>query len=843
MIEGQPRSFSDCWKDTYTGLYESSRPEPERSQLLSASKMLMHRLSRKPNVQKSFNDELQEVLKSHEGEQKGETTELSSTGSRVERAAANRERRWWDLTTQVYKGELSPKSCQRQLRNKYGMQAQLKHINEAVSRLKRHDEPMRWEDCAETRGRATLLTDEQELSLIEDVKCMLSFDCWFHWSLICQWARDMYVADNPNEEPSASNRFGYHWYTCFLKRHGMRVTKLAVRDNKRSNSATPSSIAHYYSELHEFLLKLRFAEKNEEHDPEKPYSPCLKWLPGMTRRVVLGDETSVHMKLDGTRRFTYVSRLHEPPSRIDVPMPQFRCSVLGARNAEGDCFAPMFVTQRDFKWKDECTARGTVLVNGAPQTPQWAHNEKGSFNESNFIHYLKNILAPAYPDLSPDNPIVLIVDGVKTHATPEVVKTAHELGIRIFLLPPNCTHLLQGEDLVNFPIFKNEFNAAKLDHLTKVTYSAFILNAMQSRCPHVHAHQRTKVFANVDSIMSYFAQTFSPAWTKAFSRENNLKGLEIQGLLNLDRHALWRNFPDWRGQLATTSASSSQSADSTNTPMSTSTNNSNVTSRVRHGAHIFDDSVDAKPIDGSKDEVGRLVPFLEKLEQVQQFCYGNNDIMPEQEFKALIECAKNSMRRIVLKDYQVRKRGRAPRGELTLDDALERANKQRKVQPDPARVRQKEVHQQRRAELYATLQKRMETQDWFEKTLTLSEMVDVLHHLKHAKLFDGSVPQAPKRPQLERLLQRSWPALIAFNEESMLQGHARAERGRQTTGRVARKSKATAPREREPAPLGCASCRGRAEGCRRCIKWRDDGRIPTSMSKSGFPLWTVPDRA
>lgn len=163
-------------------------------------------------------------------------------------------------------------------------------------------------------------------------------------------------------------------------------------------------------------------------------------------------------------------------------MPQFRCSILGARNVQGDCFAPMLVTQRDFKWKDECTARDTMLVNGASQTPQWAHNEKGSFNESNFIHYLKNILAPVCPDLSPDNPIVSIVDGVKTHATPEMVKTAHGLGIRMFLLPPSCTHLLQGEDLVNFPFFKNEFNAAKLDHLTKVTYSAFILNATQSHC-------------------------------------------------------------------------------------------------------------------------------------------------------------------------------------------------------------------------------------------------------------------------------------------------------------------------------------------------------------------------
>jgi hypothetical protein len=83
----------------------------------------MKRLSKRSSVVQRFNNELQEVLKSHDDEPKGETTESSSTGSRAECAAANRERRWWDLTTHVYNEELSPKHGQRQLHNKYGMQA------------------------------------------------------------------------------------------------------------------------------------------------------------------------------------------------------------------------------------------------------------------------------------------------------------------------------------------------------------------------------------------------------------------------------------------------------------------------------------------------------------------------------------------------------------------------------------------------------------------------------------------------------------------------------------------------------------------------------------------------
>jgi hypothetical protein len=146
---------------------------------------------------------------------------------------------------------------------------------------------------------------------------------------------------------------------------------------------SPTEDVKVHVEISLLLVKLQCAENDEAHRPEKPYSPCLKWLSGRCR-VVLGVETSVHMKLDGTRRFINVSVLHKPP---DAPMPQVCCSVLGACKFEGDCFALMLAIQRDFKRKDERTARGTVFVDRAPQIPQWAHNETGSFNESDFFQY------------------------------------------------------------------------------------------------------------------------------------------------------------------------------------------------------------------------------------------------------------------------------------------------------------------------------------------------------------------------------------------------------------------------------------------------------------------------
>ena len=248
--EGPHRTFLDCWEFTWTGLYEFRLEEPERSRSLNASKKLLSRLAKTESVLRSVEEELQEILNeeisndheqqgelqgelqeiSNDHEQQGEMTKSSSTGNRAERAAANRERRWLDLTTQVYNGELSPKSCQSQLRNKYGMRVQLLHVKEAVSRLKRHAKPMKWVECTETRGRATVLTNEQELSLVKDIECMLEHRCWFQWTLICRWAEDMYVADNANEESSASQHFGRHWYTGFLTRHNMKLTRLQSGD-------------------------------------------------------------------------------------------------------------------------------------------------------------------------------------------------------------------------------------------------------------------------------------------------------------------------------------------------------------------------------------------------------------------------------------------------------------------------------------------------------------------------------------------------------------------------------------------------------------------------------------
>lgn len=84
-----------------------------------------------------------------------------------------------------------------------------------------------------------------------------------------------------------------------------------------------------------------------------------------------------------------------------------------------------------------------------------------------------------------------------------------------------------------------------------------------------------------------------------------------------------------------------------------------------------------------------MVPFLALLSEVRDTCYKDNARISEAEFKDVIECAKNPLEAVVLKNFKARQRGRAPHGELTLEDADERAKRQkRKVPPDAERVKQ-----------------------------------------------------------------------------------------------------------------------------------------------------------
>ena len=88
-------------------------------------------------------------------------------------------------------------------------------------------------------------------------------------------------------------------------------------------------------------------------------------------------------------------------------------------------------------------------------------NAKGGVTSDFGVRYIQGCVEPCLPDLSPDNPALLIMDGHGSHFTLELLHYCRGRGLHIVLRPPHTTHVLQGEDVQHFAIFKPRYLRAK----------------------------------------------------------------------------------------------------------------------------------------------------------------------------------------------------------------------------------------------------------------------------------------------------------------------------------------------------------------------------------------------
>ena len=75
---------------------------------------------------------------------------------------------------------------------------------------------------------------------------------------------------------------------------------------------------------------------------------------------------------------------------------------------------------------------------------------------------MRGCIEPCLPDLSPEQPAVLIMDGHGSHFTLELLTYCRAIGLHVVLRPPHTTHILQGEDVVHFAVFKPKYHQAKM---------------------------------------------------------------------------------------------------------------------------------------------------------------------------------------------------------------------------------------------------------------------------------------------------------------------------------------------------------------------------------------------
>ncbi|KAK3244607.1 hypothetical protein CYMTET_45787 [Cymbomonas tetramitiformis] len=144
-------------------------------------------------------------------------------------------------------------------------------------------------------------------------------------------------------------------------------------------------------------------------------------------------------------------------------------------------------------------------------------NKKGGMTHALCLQYFQNNIRPIFPGCSVENPVAVICDGHGSHLSCELLAYCREEGIIIILRPPHTTSISQGEDVVNFPVFKPDFRVAKAHRL---------VDKLKSGQP--------PYLSNADLMA-----VTTPAWHKAFSVENNLKAWARIGIKPFTRCVYW----------------------------------------------------------------------------------------------------------------------------------------------------------------------------------------------------------------------------------------------------------------------------------------------------------------
>ena len=134
-------------------------------------------------------------------------------------------------------------------------------------------------------------------------------------------------------------------------------------------------------------------------------------------------------------------------------------------------------------------------------------------NNNNIPYYFKTTLLPSFPkDCSPENPCIVIMDGVGPHKNFTFLKECKDKGIHVVLRPPHTTSKTQPEDTTNFRVFKIAYDKEKLKFKSS-----------------------KRRFQSTDLEGEDIMKCVKPAWEAAFSIENNLKGWATTGVVPFTR--------------------------------------------------------------------------------------------------------------------------------------------------------------------------------------------------------------------------------------------------------------------------------------------------------------------
>jgi len=123
-------------------------------------------------------------------------------------------------------------------------------------------------------------------------------------------------------------------------------------------------------------------------------------------------------------------------------------TIVCAVNAVGNYIPPMMIFKRK-RMHD-------ILLKGAPPGTIGCCSPNGWIDGQLFLKWLQHFISFVHP--TPDNKVILIMDGHMSHKSIEAVEMARSNGVVMVCLPPHTTHRLQPLDVTVYGPLKVNYN-------------------------------------------------------------------------------------------------------------------------------------------------------------------------------------------------------------------------------------------------------------------------------------------------------------------------------------------------------------------------------------------------
>jgi DDE superfamily endonuclease/helix-turn-helix, Psq domain len=350
-------------------------------------------------------------------------------------------------------------------------------------------------------GRATIFSEELELTLAENIKVMTKWGFGLTKSEFLDVVQQ-FVEKNNMETPFKNGRPGTKWFLRFKLKHGLSLKQPQSVEYARKKILDPFIIYEYFDMLTEVMTKYDLLDKPAQIYNLDESSFCSD----PTKDKVLG-------------------AVNEPCSRTTYGTGKENTTVLFACSAFGQKMPPLIVFKAKNVW-DTWVAENDIQNSDEKQEAifpdmTYAPTKNGWMETETFLKYLETSFIP---NAVTARPLLLIYDGHSTHINDRVIELAVKNDIIILKLPPHSSHLLQPLDVAVFKGLKTRWEKS---------VGKWTRNNQGRRLP-----------------KSKFSKFISHIWTDA-PEQNIRAGFKKSGIVPVDRNvikpkdfqpAVWRRY-------------------------------------------------------------------------------------------------------------------------------------------------------------------------------------------------------------------------------------------------------------------------------------------------------------